>query len=65
MFDWNDIRIFLSVADAGSTLGAAKLLGMNQTTVSRRVQALEHALGLSLLARHARIFADIKRQAVS
>lgn len=54
MFDWNDIRIFLSVADAGSTLGAAKLLGMNQTTVSRRVQALEHALDLSLFDRDTR-----------
>lgn len=54
MFDWNDIRIFLSVADAGSTLGAAKLLGVNQTTVSRRVQALEHALGLSLFDRDTR-----------
>ena len=41
MFDWNDLRHFLAVARAGSTLGAAKRLGVNQTTVARRLDALE------------------------
>lgn len=48
MLDWDDLRVVLSVSRAGSTLGAARQLGLNQTTVSRRVQALEHALGLTL-----------------
>ncbi|MFV2003382.1 MAG: LysR family transcriptional regulator [Paracoccaceae bacterium] len=54
MFDWNDIRIFLAVASEGSTLAASKKLNMNQTTVSRRVQALETALGLTLFERDTR-----------
>lgn len=51
MLDWNDLKLFLAVARAGSTLGAARELGLNQTTVSRRIQALEQALGLTLFAR--------------
>lgn len=54
MFDWNDIRIFLMVAAEGSTLGASKKLDINQTTVSRRIQALEQALGLTLFERDTR-----------
>ena len=45
MLDWDDLRHFLAVARAGSTLGAARLLGVNQTTVARRVASLEAALG--------------------
>lgn len=56
MFDWNDIRVFLAVARAGSTLGAARALDMNQTTVSRRIQALEHGLDLTLFSRDTRGF---------
>jgi DNA-binding transcriptional LysR family regulator len=51
MLDWSDLRIFLAVARAGSTLQAARGLGLNQTTVSRRMQALEQALGLVLFVR--------------
>jgi DNA-binding transcriptional LysR family regulator len=51
MFDWNDLRAFLAVARDGSTLAAARGLGVNQTTVARRVEALEHALGLKLFER--------------
>jgi len=57
MFDWNDIRIFLAVAGEGSTLAASKKLNMNQTTVSRRVQALEQALNLTLFERNTRGYA--------
>ncbi|TCD13508.1 LysR family transcriptional regulator [Oricola cellulosilytica] len=56
MFDWNDIRVFLTVARAGSTLGAARALDMNQTTVSRRIQALERCLDLTLFSRDTRGF---------
>jgi DNA-binding transcriptional LysR family regulator len=54
MFDWNDIKIFLAVAGEGSTLAASKKLGMNQTTVSRRMQTLEQALNLTLFERDTR-----------
>jgi DNA-binding transcriptional LysR family regulator len=46
--DWNDLRYFLAVSDHGSTLAAAKSLQVSQTTVARRIMALEEALGLSL-----------------
>ncbi|WP_198373260.1 helix-turn-helix domain-containing protein, partial [Roseomonas rosulenta] len=45
MFDWDDLRVFLAVARRGSTLGAAKALGIGQATAARRVAALEEALG--------------------
>lgn len=48
MIDWDDPRFFLAVARAGSTAGAARALGVNQSTVVRRVTALEAALGLRL-----------------
>ena len=51
MFDWNDLKAFLAVSREGSTLGASKSLGVNQTTVARRIEALEHALGLKLFER--------------
>lgn len=51
MFDWNDIRCFLAVARDGSTLAAARTLGVNQTTVARRIEALEAALALKLFER--------------
>lgn len=51
MFDWNDIRLFLAVAESGSALGAARLLGLNQTTVTRRMDVLERQLGLTLFER--------------
>jgi DNA-binding transcriptional LysR family regulator len=51
MFDWNDLKAFLAVARSGSTLGAAKALGVNQTTVARRIEALETALALKLFER--------------
>lgn len=48
MYDWNDLRHFLAVARTGSTLAAARRLGVNQTTCARRLQALEQALGQRL-----------------
>lgn len=57
MYEWSDLRVFLAVAREGSTLAASRLLNMNQTTVSRRMEALEHALGLVLFARSTRGFA--------
>lgn len=48
MLDWNDLRYFLAVADHGSTLAAGRWLRVSQTTVARRIAALEEALGLTL-----------------
>src|SRR5262245_4577864 len=53
MFEWSDLRHFLAVARGGSTLSAAKILGVNQTTVARRVAALEEALGEKLFEKTA------------
>ena len=52
MFDWNDLRYFLAVAQHGSTIAAARALGVDQTTVQRRLAALERALGQPLVKRH-------------
>ncbi|HWH17493.1 MAG TPA: LysR family transcriptional regulator [Allosphingosinicella sp.] len=48
VLDWNDLRHFLAVARAGTTLGASEILRVNQTTVARRIVALERALGAKL-----------------
>lgn len=47
--NWNDLRYFLEVARKGRLLGASKALGVNHTTVSRRISALEEALQVKLL----------------
>src|SRR5687767_4571877 len=46
--DWNDLRYFLAVARGGSTLAASRALRVSQTTVARRVAALEEAVKLTL-----------------
>ena len=51
MFDWNDLRYFLAVAREGSTVAAAKALRVNQSTVQRRLAALEEAIGSRLVER--------------
>ncbi len=52
MFDWNDLRHLIAVSRHGSTLAAARALGVNQSTVHRRLAALEKDLGLALVKRH-------------
>lgn len=49
--NWDDVRVFLAVARAGQILGAARRLGLNHATVSRRIAALERALGAKLFRR--------------
>lgn len=51
MFEWGDLKHFLAVAREGSTLAAAKVLNVNQSTVQRRLSALEVALGKPLAVR--------------
>lgn len=51
MLDWSDFRVFLAVARAGTLSGAARLLKVDQSTVSRRLSALEAAVGTRLFDR--------------
>lgn len=48
---WDDLRYVLAVAKTGSALRAAELLGVDQTTVLRRVSALESVLGARVFER--------------
>lgn len=48
---WEDVRLFLAVAEAGSVSGAARRLRWGQPTVTRRLALLEHALGEKLFRR--------------
>ena len=50
--DWDDVRFFLAVAKTGSFSAAAMQLNTKQTTVGRRIQALERRLGAKLFDRH-------------
>lgn len=53
MFDWNDLRFLLAVARTGSTIAAGRSLGVNQSTVQRRLAELERQLGQRLVERLA------------
>ncbi len=50
-FDWNDIPLLLKLADTGSMSQAGRTLGLDASTVSRRVAAAEKALGARLFIR--------------
>lgn len=52
--DWNDLRYFLAVTAAGTLSAAARALGVEHTTVSRRIEALERVLAVRLFDRFAR-----------
>lgn len=45
MIDWDDVRYFLAVANGGSVRAAAEQLGVNHSTVLRRISQLEQRLG--------------------
>lgn len=51
MLNWDDLRIFVAVADAGSLTAAARRLGVDHATVGRRLASLEAALGVRLVDR--------------
>jgi len=51
--DWDGLRIFLAVARAGRVSTAARRLGIEHTTVSRRIASLEQDLGTALFFRTA------------
>jgi len=56
LWNWSDVRVFLTVVREGSTLAASRKLGMSQPTVARRVEALEREIGLILFERETRGF---------
>lgn len=54
--DWNHLRFFAALARAGSLAGAARLLEVEHTTVSRRIQALEQRMGQALFVRQGGVY---------
>lgn len=52
--DWDKLRIFHAVADAGSFTQSASSLNLSQSAISRQISALEQDLGVPLFHRHAR-----------
>jgi DNA-binding transcriptional LysR family regulator len=54
MFDLDDLRTFVEVADAGGLTPAARRLGLSKSIVSRRLVRLEEDLGVQLLSRTTR-----------
>ena len=49
--DWNLLRVFLALAEAGSVTGAASLLGLKQPSVSQALKRLEDRVGTRLAER--------------
>ncbi|MEX0339722.1 MAG: LysR family transcriptional regulator [Arenibacterium sp.] len=52
--DWDKLRIFHAVADAGSLTHAGDRLNLSQSAVSRQIRGLEESLNTTLFHRHAR-----------
>ena len=52
--DWDKLRIFHAVAEAGSFTHAGETLNLSQSAVSRQIGTLENGLGVALFHRHAR-----------
>ena len=52
--DWDKLRVFHAVAEAGSLTRAGEALGLSQSAISRQVSALEESLKVPLFHRHAR-----------
>jgi len=52
--DWDRVRVFCGVAEAGSFTRAAESLGLSQSAISRQISALEEDLRTPLFHRHAR-----------
>jgi DNA-binding transcriptional LysR family regulator len=52
--DWDKLKIFHAVTQAGSFTKAADILNLSQSAISRQIQSLEHELKTHLFERHAR-----------
>lgn len=49
--DWNALKVFIAIEQSGSLAGAARILGVNHSTVFRRLNAFEQSLGARLFER--------------
>jgi DNA-binding transcriptional LysR family regulator len=54
--DWDDFKLVLALSRGGSVAGAARILGVDSSTVSRRLASMEQALGACLVLRGGREF---------
>lgn len=52
--DWDKLRIFHAVAEAGSFTHAGETLNLSQSAISRQISTLEDSIGVPLFLRHAR-----------
>ena len=52
--DWDELKIFHAVAEAGSFTSATVILNLSQSAISRQIQSLEEDLKVKLFERHAR-----------
>ena len=52
--DWDKLKIFYAVAEAGSFTNATTILNISQSAISRQIQSLEQDLKVQLFERHAR-----------
>lgn len=53
LIDWSDMPFILSVCEAGSLAGAARMMDVNHSTVFRRIEAVEERLGVRLFERRS------------
>jgi len=53
VFNWNDVRVLLEVWRTGTVTGAAATLGLDSSTVTRRIKTLERDLGMQCFERHS------------
>ena len=51
MLNWNDLRYVLAISRGGTLAAAARLLGVDDTTVARRLMAMQEAIGARLYQR--------------
>ena len=56
VFHWDDIKYFIAFARTGGMAAAASKLGVNQSTVQRRLAVLEERLGCRLLTLHRGVY---------
>src|SRR5215471_11374903 len=62
---WDDIAMVAAVVEAGSFLGAARQLGCEHSSVSRRIAAIEEGLGDTLFVRGRRLVATALARAIA
>ncbi|WP_439870578.1 LysR family transcriptional regulator [Pseudomonas syringae] len=55
-FDWEDLRYFVMFSTVSSLSGAARMLGVEHATVSRRIASLERSLNVKLVDRRKRLY---------